>query len=98
MVDFGEGGPFPMHRSPLRDLAWAMSAPAELETDLSADGHARPDLDREERTGAPEIIYASGKSFDEILALARTFVERRGRAILSRLPPPAAQQVLAEFP
>jgi len=56
---------------------------------LHAEGvhFARPDLEREARKGVPEIILASSKSVTQSLTIARVFLERTGRAILSRVPP-----------
>lgn len=91
-----------MHDSPLRDVVAAMAdgRPLIEETgeETVADGAGRPDLDRERRTGKPEVIYASGKSPEQIAELTRTFVERRGRAIISRLPDGPAGDVAALFP
>jgi NCAIR mutase (PurE)-related protein len=46
----------------------------------------RPDFDRVRRKGVPEVIMADRKSVEESLAIARQFLEREGRAILSRVP------------
>lgn len=46
----------------------------------------RPDFDRQRRKGVPEVILAEGKRSDEALSAARAFLERTGRAILSRVP------------
>lgn len=86
-----------MQNSPLRDLVSAVNGPRD-EVDLIADGQARPDLNRERRTGAPEVIYASGKSPDQILTLVQTFVARQGRAIVSRIDDNTAGEVIAAFP
>ncbi|MEE9594596.1 MAG: nickel pincer cofactor biosynthesis protein LarB [Candidatus Hydrothermarchaeales archaeon] len=43
------------------------------------------DIHREHRTGAPEVIFGESKSNDEILALVKEVVERRGSCIVSRL-------------
>lgn len=49
------------------------------------DGAARIDLNRENRKGIPEIIYAERKTINDSLAIARRFlVEGNGRAIVSR--------------
>jgi hypothetical protein len=45
------------------------------------------DLAREHRKGAPEIILASNKDVDQSLRIAAQFLERTGRAILSRVSP-----------
>jgi pyridinium-3,5-biscarboxylic acid mononucleotide synthase len=87
-----------MHNSPLRDLVLAVSGSTDVDGEQIVDGQARPDLGREERTGAPEVIYASGKTAEQILALVQTFVERQGRAIVSRIRAPLAEAVIDAFP
>ncbi len=48
---------------------------------------ARPDFERVQRKGVPEIVLAESKSVAQSLAIAAAFLERTGRAILSRVPP-----------
>jgi NCAIR mutase (PurE)-related protein len=55
------------------------------------------DLDREERTGTPEIILAEGKDVATILVITQTLVEERGRAILSRVRPVVLQGLRDHF-
>jgi NCAIR mutase (PurE)-related protein len=50
-------------------------------------GFVRPDLHRAKRKGVPEVILAEGKTLDHALRVAHIFVERSGRAILSRVSP-----------
>jgi hypothetical protein len=45
----------------------------------------RPDLHRAKRKGVPEVILAEGKTLEHALAVARVFLDRSGRAILSRV-------------
>ncbi|HUT18882.1 MAG TPA: nickel pincer cofactor biosynthesis protein LarB [Anaerolineae bacterium] len=45
----------------------------------------RPDLDRAKRKGVPEVILAEGKTLEHALEVTRIFLERNGRAILSRV-------------
>ena len=45
----------------------------------------RPDLDRAKRKGVPEVILAEGKTLEQALEVTRIFLERNGRAILSRV-------------
>ncbi len=59
---------------------------------------ANPDIFREERKGAPEVILASTKPADRCLAIAQVFLQKRGRAILSRVPPELEARLRAEFP
>lgn len=47
---------------------------------------ARPDFGRQHRKGVPEIILADTKEIEHALAIAASFLERTGRAILSRVP------------
>ncbi|MSQ23596.1 MAG: nickel pincer cofactor biosynthesis protein LarB [Chloroflexi bacterium] len=43
-----------------------------------------PDFDRDVRTGVPEVILGEGKSIAMVVDVARRFLDRRGRAIISR--------------
>jgi NCAIR mutase (PurE)-related protein len=45
----------------------------------------RPDLDRAKRKGVPEVILAEGKTLEHALEVTRVFLDRTGRAILSRV-------------
>ncbi len=78
-----------------------MSDPlANLSAVLTAftDGNARPagsatpvgdfarlDLDRAARKGTPEVVYAAGKTPEQVVAIVREMLARNGRAIVSRL-------------
>ncbi|MFH1084228.1 MAG: nickel pincer cofactor biosynthesis protein LarB [Chloroflexota bacterium] len=61
--------------------------PASPHPDLNRIPTAQPDLHRHHRKGVPEIILASTKSTAQSLEIAAAFVERTGRAMLSRVPP-----------
>lgn len=58
---------------------------------------ARPDFDRQARKGVPEVISAERKSADQSLIIARGFLERTGRAILSRVPEALEARLQDEF-
>ena len=60
-------------------------------------GFAVPDFHREGRNGIPEVILAKRKTPDQSLAIARAFLERTGRAILSRVGPDLEAQLREEF-
>lgn len=47
---------------------------------------ARPDFVRHLRQGVPEVVMAQGKTVAQCLAIVEAFLERTGRAILSRVP------------
>ena len=63
-------------------------------------GFARVDLDRERRTGDPEVVYADGKTPEQVVAiLARLHDAHPTRAVLAtRVSAEAAAAVAAELP
>ncbi len=79
---------------PFRDLRAALAAA----TSASATPHiVHLDLDREDRTGVPEIILAEGKDLATLLVITQTFLEERGRAILSNVRPLVLRRLHDEF-
>ncbi|MER6936291.1 nickel pincer cofactor biosynthesis protein LarB [Nocardioides sp. NPDC127514] len=71
--------------------------PDEPTADL---GFARVDLDRERRTGDPEVVYADGKTPEQVVAILRRLHEAHpSRAVLAtRVSAEAAARVAAELP
>ena len=65
--------------------------------DLRELPFARPDFDRESRKGVPEIILADTKTVEQCLAIAQDFLERTGRAILSRVSPELEQALKEHY-
>lgn len=57
----------------------------------------RPDLERARRKGVPEVILAEGKSTEHAVEIARIFLERQGRAILSRVTPELQARLRCEL-
>ena len=49
------------------------------------------DLDRERRTGIPEVVLAEGKAVPHLLEIVKAMVGRRGRAIVTRASPEAME-------
>jgi len=47
---------------------------------------SRPDFYRHRRLGMPEVVMAQSKTVTQCLAIVEAFLERTGRAILSRVP------------
>jgi NCAIR mutase (PurE)-related protein len=58
---------------------------------------ATPDFDRSHRKGVPEVILADRKTVDQAVAIARAFLKRADRAILSRVGPELEALLRAEF-
>jgi NCAIR mutase (PurE)-related protein len=65
---------------------------------LPAEPLARPDFGRETRRGIPEVILAQAKTTPQVIAIAQQFLERSGRALLSRLEPAVMEEVIAALP
>ncbi len=57
----------------------------------------RPDLQRERRKGAPEVIYGATKETAQIISMAHGLLEGTGRAIISRLRPESVSPLQQEF-
>lgn len=55
---------------------------------------ARLDLEREDRTGVPEVVYAEGKSDAELEAIAGRIDQAHGRLLVTRLAPERAPALL----
>jgi NCAIR mutase (PurE)-related protein len=58
---------------------------------------ASPDFGRCDRTGIPEVILADRTTMEQCFAIARAFLERTGRAILSRVEPELEARLREEF-
>lgn len=58
---------------------------------------AQPDLERQARKGVPEVIIAERKTVEQSLEIARRFLDAKGRAILSRVPPELEAHLRSEF-
>jgi NCAIR mutase (PurE)-related protein len=65
-------------------------------TDLAALD-TQLDYSREARAGIPEIVLADVKSDEQIVRIARAFLERTGRALLTRLRPHTMARLSREF-
>ncbi len=66
-----------------------MLAPTPEVTTNGGAGPAftRPDLEREQRKGVPEVVYSPGKTVEQAVEMARLLLVRNGRALLSRVSP-----------
>lgn len=76
-------------RELLEQLAGGQITVDEAASQLSLSGiaalddFARLDVGRHGRKGIPEVIYAPGKTVDQLLKICTTMLEHSGRAILS---------------
>jgi hypothetical protein len=56
-----------------------------------------PDFDRLERCGVPEVVYGEGKSAGQLVEIARKFIRKSGRVIVTKLGAEKAAAVMGEF-
>ncbi|MBX6770841.1 MAG: nickel pincer cofactor biosynthesis protein LarB [Chloroflexi bacterium] len=87
-----------MEHSPLADVVAAVAGLEQASPGFCGNPDIHPDLRREARTGVPEVILARGKEPEQIRTLVRTFVERTGRAIVSRIADDLARDIAGEYP
>src|SRR5260221_4167572 len=57
----------------------------------------RPDLQREQRKGVPEVIFGETKAIGQIITMARNILEETGRAVISRVQPEAVEALRESF-
>lgn len=74
-----------------------MASPHPAENDLNRVPFARPDFQRHRRKGVPEVILCSNKTVSQTLSIAAAFLERTGRAILSRVPPEIEEALRQQY-
>jgi len=67
------------------------------QSDLASVVETRPDVDREQRKGAPEVIFAETKETSQIIEMAQSLLASTGRAVISRLPREALGPVRESF-
>ncbi|MCD8350793.1 MAG: nickel pincer cofactor biosynthesis protein LarB [Planctomycetaceae bacterium] len=59
---------------------------------------ARLDVDRLKRCGAPEAVFAQGKTPEETLRISEVLAEKQGFALITRAGPEAMQLISARWP
>ena len=92
----------------LEQVAAGATSPADAAARLSSGplagyadlGFARLDAHRGVRTGDPEVIYAAGKTTEQVVALLHALAEQPGErpAVATRLTAEMVTGVRAEFP
>jgi len=65
--------------------------------EASSTTEIRPDPGREQRKGAPEVIFGETKEVAQIIAMARGLLSGSGRAVISRLKPEAITALRETF-
>lgn len=62
------------------------------------DGFATLDHHRSLRNGFPEVVFAQGKSPEQVSAIARRLMEHNDRVLVTRVDPAMAEVVRTELP
>jgi NCAIR mutase (PurE)-related protein len=70
-----------------------LAAPAPI---AAVEDFARLDLGRQGRSGRPEVVYAAGKSAEQVVAIVGRLVAERGQAIVSRVSEAQFAALLAD--
>ena len=86
----------------LAAVAAGSLAPAEAATQLKRPaqvdlGFARFDLDRQRRTGVPEVIFAAGKTPEQLLALVEVSLDHHQQVLATRTSVAQAALVTEHF-
>lgn len=58
-------------------------------------GFAQIDIDREKRTGFPEVIFGEGKSAEQILEIFQTLAKHTNRVLATRVDADKAEHILS---
>ena len=61
-------------------------------------GFAKIDHHRALRHGIPEVIFAKGKTADQVVAIAGKLLERADNVLITRTTPDMAERVIEELP
>jgi NCAIR mutase (PurE)-related protein len=61
-------------------------------------GFANLDLEREKRTGFPEVIYGEGKTVEQIIAIINKLMQHTERVLATRVDAIKAEAVVAAIP
>ena len=57
----------------------------------------RPDFQREQRKGVPEVIFGETKDIGQLITMTRNILAETGRAIISRVQPEAVEALREAF-
>jgi NCAIR mutase (PurE)-related protein len=68
---------------------------ADPEDHVADMGFAQVDLDREKRTGFPEVIYGEGKTAEQIVLIMQKLMQHSDRVLATRVDATKAEQILA---
>lgn len=61
-------------------------------------GFCKLDVDREARTGFPEVVFGAGKTVEQIEAIVQRLIAHHDRALVTRLTPERGEQLAETIP
>ncbi|GAA5164216.1 nickel pincer cofactor biosynthesis protein LarB [Pseudonocardia eucalypti] len=100
-----DGDPVARRHGRPPDAGFADSDPVGRRTGRPPDvgfadlGWARPDTDREDRLGLPEVVYAPGKTAEQVAGVVGSLLAANsGPVLVTRVAPEASEPVLGMVP
>jgi NCAIR mutase (PurE)-related protein len=70
----------------------------EMLTDVSDLGYAALDLNRQERTGFPEVIFASGKTIEQLVSIFKRLMTHQDVVLATRVSSEQADALIRAIP
>ena len=61
-------------------------------------GHSTIDLDRETRTGSPEVVFGAGKTAEQVSDIVRILVEKETNVLVTRLDEKKYSEIVDSLP
>ncbi len=61
-------------------------------------GFCKLDIDREQRTGHPEVVFGMNKTVEQVEQITAKLIEKHGRALVTRSTDEMAEKVQQSFP
>lgn len=60
-------------------------------------GFAQLDIDREKRTGFPEVVFGEGKTAEQIITIFQSLIKHTERVIATRVDPEKASKIISKL-
>ena len=88
---------FLLHQQPFKHASSQQKLQNSESKHISAVVEIRPDFQREQRKGVPEVIFGETKDIEQIVSMARKILDETGRTIISRVPTEAIEVLREVF-
>ncbi len=77
-----------------QQIAEHINTPQNRVEDL---GFAQLDIDREQRTGFPEVVFGEGKTAEQIITIFQSLIKHTERVIATRVDPEKANKIVSQL-